>query len=154
MKLSNSQEEYLKTIYILENSKKKIRVTEIAKKMNITKPSVTKAMRNLNELELIEYQTYGDIILTPKGNKMAKEILKREDIVETFLVEVLEIDSDVAKKEAIAMKHVISEETAKKLELYISEIFDLDSLDCDYDINSEKCRNCIKVTAKTRMKKE
>ena len=122
--------------------------------MNITKPSVTKAMRNLNELELIEYQTYGDIILTPKGNKMAKEILKREDIVETFLVEVLEIDSDVAKKEAIAMKHVISEETAKKLELYISEIFDLDSLDCDYDINSEKCRNCIKVTAKTRMKKE
>ena len=54
MKLTNSQEEYLKTIYILENSNKKIRVTDIAKKLNITKPSVNRAIKILKEMNLIE----------------------------------------------------------------------------------------------------
>ena len=45
MQLTNSQEEYLKTIYLLEKNKQKVRVTDIAQKMNITKPSVNKALR-------------------------------------------------------------------------------------------------------------
>lgn len=44
MKLTNSQEEYLKIIYILENSNQKARVTDIAKRLQITKPSVTKQL--------------------------------------------------------------------------------------------------------------
>ena len=40
MKLTNSQEEYLKTIYLLEKNQQKVRVTDIAQKMNITKPSM------------------------------------------------------------------------------------------------------------------
>ncbi len=80
MKLTNSQEEYLKTIYILENSNKKIRVTDIAKKLNITKPSVNRAIKMLKEINLIEYEAYGDILLTNEGKQYAKEILKKKAI--------------------------------------------------------------------------
>ena len=152
MKLTNSQEEYLKTIYLLENTNKKVRVTDIANKMNITKPSVNKAVKTLSEIQLLDYQAYGNITLTLKGKEFAKDIIKREDIVEMFLVDVLEIDREQAKGEAIAMKHAISIETSQKLEKYISQIFSLDDLNCDFDENSEKCRNCIKITVKNRMK--
>lgn len=153
MELTNSQEEYLKTIYLLEKNNKKVRVTDIANKLKITKPSVNKAIKTLKEMNLIEYEVYGDIALTDNAEKIAKNIIKRQDILKMFLVEILEIEDKQATKEAIAMKHAISEKTAQKLDKYISQILNLGDLGCGYDANSEKCRNCVKITAKNRMKK-
>ena len=152
MKLTDSQEEYLKTIYILEKNNKKIRVTDIAQKLNITKPSVNKAVKNLKELELINYEAYGEIKLTNIGESLAKEIIKKQDILKTFLTDVLDIEPKKAEEEAKKMKYAISEETTQKLEIYIGKILDLGDLDCGYDENSEKCRNCVKITAKNRLK--
>ena len=154
MKLSNSLEEYLKTIYILKNTEKQVRVTDIAKKLKISKPSVNRALNNLKDLELIEYEAYGDIVLTKAGDELAKDIIKRYSTLKLFLTEVLEIDEDVAEDEAKAMKHAISEDTVKKLENYINKILDLGDLDCGYDENSEKCKKCVKITAKNRLKKQ
>ena len=154
MKLSNSLEEYLKTIYILKNTEKQVRVTDIAKKLKISKPSVNRALNNLKDLELIEYEAYGDIVLTKAGDELAKDIIKRYSTLKLFLTEVLEIDKDVAEDETKAMKHAISEDTVKKLENYINKILDLGDLDCGYDENSEKCKKCVKITAKNRLKKQ
>ena len=153
MKLTNSQEEYLKTIYLLEKNKKKARVTDIAEKMNITKPSVNKALKLLKEAQLINYEVYGDIKLTAKGQEVAKEIIKKQDILETFLIGVLEIEKEQAQKEATAIKYAMSKESIDKLDSYISKILDLGDLKCRYDKNNEKCRNCIKITARERLKK-
>ena len=76
MKLTNSQEEYLKTIYILEKNIGKVRVTDIAEKLKITKPSVNKAIKHLKDIKLIEYEVYGEINLTQNGEELAKEIIK------------------------------------------------------------------------------
>ena len=51
------------------------------------------------------------------------------------------------------MKHAISKETMTKLEKYINKILDLGDLECGYDASSEKCRHCVKITAKNRLKK-
>ena len=53
--ISKSQEEYLKTMYVLQKQNGNIRVTDIANKMNCTKPSVNKALNNLKEEKLIKY---------------------------------------------------------------------------------------------------
>ena len=71
-----------------------------------------------------------------------------------FLVEILNIDKQQAEAEAIAMKHAISEETAKRLNQYITQIMNLGDLECGYDENNEKCRNCVKITAKNKMRVE
>ncbi|MCI8637313.1 MAG: metal-dependent transcriptional regulator [Clostridia bacterium] len=152
MKLTNSQEEYLKTIYILEKNKQKVRVTDIADKLKITKPSVNKAINLLKDNGVINYQAYGEITLTKEGEKYAIEIIKKQDILKMFLVEILDIDEKQAQEEAKAMKHAISQQTAKKLNKYITQIMNLGNLDCDYDENSKKCQNCIKITAKNRLK--
>lgn len=153
MKLTNSQEEYLKTIYLLERNKQKVRVTDIAKKMNITKPSVNKALKILKELKLINYEVYGDINLTKDGQEQAKGIIKKQDILETFLIGILEIDKEQAQEEAKAIKYAMSKESIDKLDSYISKILDLGDLKCGYDKNNEKCRSCIKITARERLKK-
>ena len=102
MKLTNSQEEYLKTIYLLEKNQQKVRVTDIAQKMNITKPSVNKALRILKDLKLINYEVYGNIELTNEGGKNAKEIIKKQDTLEIFLIGILGIDKNQAEEEAKA----------------------------------------------------
>ena len=154
MKLTESQEEYLKTIYILSKNNNKIRVTDIANKLKITKPSVNKGVNSLKELGLLNYEAYKNIELTKKGVEKAKEILKKYDILNMFLTEVLEIDEKQAMEEAKAMKYAMSKETTKKLDEYITKILDLGDLDCGYNSDSEKCRTCVKITAKNRLKRK
>ena len=71
--ISKSLEEYLKNIYILKKQNENVRVTDIANKMNCTKPSVNKAIKNLKENEMVNYQSYGTIELTEKGEELAKK---------------------------------------------------------------------------------
>ncbi len=152
MNLTVSQEEYLKTIYILSKTEKEIRVTDIAKKLEITKPSVNRAIKSLKNLNLLNYETYGNINLTKEGEKVSQEIIKKEDLLKLFLINVLGVEKDKATKEANAMKHALSEETEQKMEEYVNKILELEDLDCDYDENNEKCKNCIKITIKNRLK--
>ena len=74
--LSKSLEEYLKTMYILEKQTGNIRVTDIANKMNCTKPSVNKAIYNLKDNGFLNYESYGKIEFTDKGKDLAKKYLK------------------------------------------------------------------------------
>ena len=69
------------------------------------------------------------------------------------MVNVLEIEKDEAIEEAKVLKHAISQNTALKLNKYITEVLNLEELECGYNINNEKCRNCLRVTAKNRLNK-
>ena len=84
MKLTDVQEEYLKTIYMLENTEKVARVTDIAKKLNKTKSTVNYSIKNLKEEGLIDYEIYGEIALTKQGKIKAQKILEAYDIVYLF----------------------------------------------------------------------
>ena len=140
--ISSSLEEYLKTIYLLKKQGKEIKVTTIAKNMECTKPSVNKAIKNLKANELVDYETYGEITLTEKGEELAKKILEAYDITYVFLTEVLKVHKEEAKEEAIKMKSILSDETLNKLTKYVHNLFGLYSLNCNYDINKEQCRSC------------
>ncbi len=148
--ITKSLEEYLKTMYVLKKQNGNIRVTDIAKKMNCSKPSVNKALNNLKEEKLINYETYGTIELTEEGENLAQKILETYDIVYIFLKEVLNLEEEQAKTEAERIKSVIEDDTTNKLAKYVHKVLGLKSLDCNYDINQEKCRCCIKRTSKAR----
>ena len=142
MKLTSIQEEYLKTIYMLENKNEKARVTDIAKKLNKTKPTVNYAINVLKEDGLVEYETYGNITLTEKGNNIAYKILEAYDIIYLFLNEILNLDSESSEKEATKMKTILDDETLNKLAKYTHKTLGLHSLECGYDINNIKCIQC------------
>ena len=138
--ITKASEEYLKTMYVLKKQNGNIRVTDIANKMNCTKPSVNKALNNLKEEKLVKYETYGIIELTEQGENLAQKILEAYDIVYLFLKDVLDLDEQSAKDEA---------ETINKLAKYVHNVLGLKELNCNYDINQEKCRCCVK-RAKTK----
>ncbi len=150
--ISKSSEEYLKTIYILKKQNGKIRVTDIAQKMNCSKPSVNKAINNLKEENILNYETYGTIELTEKGEDLAKKILEAYDIVYLFMKEVLNLEEEEAKCEAEKIKSTISDNTINKLAKYVHKELGLSNLNCNYDINNEMCRSCIKRKNKTTVK--
>ena len=142
--VSKALEEYIKTMYILKKHKGEIRVTDIAERMNCSKASVTKSLNSLKEKNLVEYEAYGEIILSKEAEEIAQKTLEAYDIVYLFFSEVLEISEEEAKKEAEKVKSVISDESLNKLAKYVHEKLGLRSLNCAYDINKGKCRNCIK----------
>lgn len=146
MKLTKTQEEYLKTIYLLENEDNAngARVTDIARILNKTKPTVNYAITNLKESGLINYETYGNISLTDTGIKYAKKVLEAYDIVYLFLNGILEIEPDKAEIEATKMKAILDDDTINKLAIYTHKTLDLYSLECGYDINNERCINCLR----------
>ena len=140
--ISSSLEEYLKTIYVLKKQGQDIKVTTIANRMNCTKPSVNKAIKNLKVNEMLECEAYGEIRLTNKGEALAKKVLEAYDIVYVFLTEILEIPKEEAKEEAIRLKAVMNDNTLNMLTKYVYKILGVYNLNCNYDINEEKCRCC------------
>ena len=144
--LSKSLEEYLKTMYVLEKQNGKIRVTDIAEKMNCSKPSVNKAINNLKEHKLVNYESYGTIELTEEGKEHAKKILEAYDITFIFFRDVLNLNEEDAKQEAEKIKLAMTDNTINKLAKYVHNVLDLGDLNCDYDINQERCRNCQRRT--------
>lgn len=146
--LSKSLEEYIKTMYVLQKQNGNIRVTDVAKKMNCSKPSVNKAIKQLKEKELLNYETYGSIELTKAGEDLAKKLLEAYDIVYVFLHEVLNLKKEEAQKEAEKMKSAMADDTINQLAKYVHKVLDLNELDCDYDVNKERCRSCKRRTGK------
>lgn len=152
--LSKSLEEYIKTMYVLQKQNGNIRVTDVAKKMNCSKPSVNKAIKQLKEKELLNYETYGSIELTKAGEDLAKKLLEAYDIVYVFLHEVLNLKKEEAQKEAEKMKSAMADDTINQLAKYVHKVLDLNELDCDYDVNKERCRSCKRRTGKRVVRNE
>ncbi len=142
--VSKAFEEYLKTMYILKKQSGNVRVTDVANKMNCTKPSVNKALHNLKDNGLVNYESYGTIELTDEGENLAKKILEAYDIIYLFLKDVLNLNGDEAREEAEKMKSNLNDNTINELAKYVHKVLDLNSLDCNYDINQEKCRSCVR----------
>lgn len=142
MNLTNSQEEYLKSIYILSNSQGEIKVTEIANKMKKTKASVNSAIKNLKTEGFLVYEPYGKIELTEKGIIEAKRIIEAYDIVKLFLKEIIGVNEDNLENESKKMKTILSSDTLNKIAKYTNVTLGLYNLECGYDISNDRCVKC------------
>lgn len=151
--ISKALEEYIKTMHVLQMQKGEIRVTDIAKKMNCSKASVTKSLNLLKERRLVEYEAYGKITLSKEAEEIAQKKLEAYDIVYLFFNQMLEMPEDEARQEAEKVKSVISDDTLNRLVKYLHKELGLTNLDCNYDINEGKCRSCIKRTKNIKINK-
>ncbi len=154
MKLSKSQEEYLKTIYLLECENNKVRVTDIAEKLGITKPSVNKGIKVLKDLELVNYKAYGDITLTEEAINIAKYIIKRQDLMEMFLIGFLNVEENRAIEDAKLIKSTISTETEEKLHKYINDLLNFNNIGCkcNYGEGKKECDSCLNSQIRDKIK--
>ena len=141
--LSKSTLEYLKVIYLLSKRNNKIRVTDIAKELNCSKPSVTKQLNILKEHGTIEYEIYSNIKLTDKGTMLAKKIIEENDIIYLFLSKIINVNKELAMEEAKKLKGIMNDETINMLAKYVYKTLGFRDSECDFDITKDKCRNCF-----------
>lgn len=114
MKLGESLEDYLETLLILSETGR-IRCVDVATKMQVSKPSVNKAMNVLKEKGYVLQESYGDIHLTKEGRELAESVYNRHRTISGFLSDVLGVNEVVADEDACHIEHMISEETFQKI---------------------------------------
>ncbi len=131
--LSSSIEDYLEAILLLSEKDDAVRVTDIAEKLDIAKPSVTAAVNTLKEKGLVVQERYGKVFLTPEGRAYALKVKRRHKALRNFLVHVLGVSEQTAEKDACLMEHAISSETMEKLVDFLENSLHLDFKDSGSD---------------------
>ncbi len=121
-KLSASIEDYLETIYILEQKNKAVRVKDISRELEVSMPSVHQALHVLEDSGLIVHENYGYIELTRIGQKRGKDIYKKHKVLMKFLREILGVSLEVAENDACLLEHYVSRETLSRLSDYIEKL--------------------------------
>jgi len=108
--LTSALEDYLETIYELVRDNKLARVRDIALARGVRSASVSPAMRRLSDLGLIRYVQREYIDLTETGERAARRIYARHQLLTRFFHEILQIPMDSASTDACAMEHSLSDE--------------------------------------------
>ncbi|MDR2134646.1 MAG: metal-dependent transcriptional regulator [Treponema sp.] len=113
--MTQSLEDYLEMVSFLADEGE-VRVTDIASRLGVSKPSVLTALRSLEEQGLLEHERYRTVTLTRKGGVAAAAIRERHNFLTIFLRDILGVSAETAEKDACRMEHFLSEETLKKMQ--------------------------------------
>ena len=107
MKSNESAENYLETILILSEKKPVVRSVDIAEELGFKKSSVSVAMKNLREKELITVRPEGYIYLTDAGKEIADMIYERHQFLSRWLIS-MGVDEETAVEDACRIENVIT----------------------------------------------
>jgi len=113
--VSASIQDYLEAILNLSEKNSAVRITDLAKSLDIAKASVTGMINTMAQQGLIRHERYGPLMLTATGKKVAEMIRHRHRVLKEFLTEALGVHPETAELEACRMEHVISPDTTDKL---------------------------------------
>ena len=122
MVLTPAMEDYLEAMLSLEETEGVIRVTDVAEKMQVAKPTVSQTATRLKKLGMVEQASYGAIHFTEKGRAYAARVHCRHQLLYNFLVNYVGIDAITAEGEACLMEHVLSRETMAKFNALMIKI--------------------------------
>ena len=109
MKLKESGEMYLETIYMLNKELGQVRSIDVCERMGYSKPSISRAMTLLRQGGYVEMDKHGFLTLTELGLDVAKSMAERHAILSDFLIR-LGVSEETALDDACKIEHVISEE--------------------------------------------
>jgi DtxR family transcriptional regulator, Mn-dependent transcriptional regulator len=112
---SRNREDYLRGLYILEERNKKIKSIDLAKYLNVSKPSVSEMMRVMDREGLVQYKRYSELKFTPKGRMLAAKLTYKHRIIETFLKNILKIKKSTIHEEAHKLEHAFSDESIERI---------------------------------------
>jgi DtxR family Mn-dependent transcriptional regulator len=116
---SQSEENYLKTIFHLQIGTEAVTTNALAEKLQTRPASVTDMMKKLNAKKLLHYKPYYGFYLSTEGKKIALNIIRRHRLWEYFLAEKLKFSWNEVHEVAEELEHVSSKKLIDKLEEYL-----------------------------------
>ena len=117
MNIHESAEDYLEAILALREQRGTVRSIDVVHRLELSKPSVSVAMKRLRENGYVEVNGMGHITLTDKGMEIAQRMYERHTFLSSWLASI-GVDPVIAAEDACRMEHVISAETFDAIRAY------------------------------------
>ena len=121
-KLTSTLEDYLLTVYRLENERRVARPRDIGRRRKVAKSTVTSALQSLAGNGLVNYEPYEAVTLTEKGKKQAESLIIRNRVLRDFLEDVLGIPPEDARSTACGMEHALDATAVERFVYFLSFI--------------------------------
>lgn len=118
-KMTPSKENYLKVLLELSGGEE-VRSSDVAEALGITKASVSCMMKRLRDEGYITKEKYGAVTLTEKGLNEAANVKRRYNLLKSFFVRILGVDTIKAAEDACRIEHIISPESLDKIDEQLS----------------------------------
>jgi Mn-dependent DtxR family transcriptional regulator len=118
MKLQESGQMYLETIYVLSKEKTSVHSIDVSEHMGYSKPSVSRAIGILKTGGYVEMAEDGSLTLTESGRTVAEQIYERHTILTVFLTRI-GVSRETAAEDACKMEHDISDESLRALKRFV-----------------------------------
>ena len=113
--IRESGENYLELILDIYREQGEVRSVDIARRLVVSRASVSKALGVLREAGMVEPAYYGKVVLTEEGMQRAAEVRGRHELLCRYLVDVLGVSREIAEADVCRMEHVVSEEMIARL---------------------------------------
>lgn len=121
MKIQQSAENYLETIYMLTKKHGSVRSIDIANELGFSKPSVSVAMKNLRENGYIDVSGDGRILLLQPGEEIALSLYARHTVLTDALIH-LGVSEETAAEDACKIEHILSEESFDAIKNHLEKL--------------------------------
>jgi len=107
--LSPAVQDYAKAIYALESREgAAVTMNRLADRLGVTSASASGMVKKLAEPGLVDHAPYRSVQLTPPGERLALEVLRRHRLLELFLAKLLDMPWDRVHDEAEILEHALS----------------------------------------------
>ena len=120
MKIQESAENYLETIYILHKKTGSVRSIDVVNHLGFSKPSVSNAMKQFRENGYVTVDDGGFITLTDLGLEVAEKMYRRHELLTKVLIS-LGVSEDTAKEDACRVEHYLSDESFEAIEKHVAQ---------------------------------
>lgn len=114
--ITREREDYLKTIYKLQQDESPVRTNAIAHALGVEPASVTGVIKRLAELGYLEHQPYRGVMLTRAGELVALEVIRHHRLIELYLIQSLGYSWDEVHEEAERLEHAVSPVFIERIE--------------------------------------
>ncbi|MBM3458946.1 MAG: metal-dependent transcriptional regulator, partial [Armatimonadetes bacterium] len=114
--LGSAAQDYLKNIYKLQLEHEQVTPALLAARMAVSAPAVSKMLRRLQSLKLVNYTRNQHLSLTPSGEQIALEVIRHHRLLEVYLMQALGYTWDQVDEEAERLEHHISEEFEDRID--------------------------------------
>ncbi len=120
MRLQESGEMYLETIYMLSKERNIVRAIDVVEHMGYSKPSVSRAVGLLKQGGYLVVEDTGNLLLTDSGREIGEKIYARHKVL-TRMLELLGVDAETAAEDACKMEHAISDKTFEAIRRHLAQ---------------------------------
>ncbi|MDE0483464.1 MAG: metal-dependent transcriptional regulator [Candidatus Poribacteria bacterium] len=117
--LTQAAEDYLKSIYKLQEKGGKVSTGILAEYLDVKPASATGMIKKLKSMNLVSHERYQGVTLTEAGKAVALEIIRHHRLLELYLFKALGVPWDGVHEEAEKLEHVISEDVEARMDAFL-----------------------------------